>query len=81
MVITTEMDSIVPSSQSLRTITQTTLMMMTPTQRMDITACIKLPVENSKTKKAKMMASAIPCKADLTNAFSVGMNAQMMPAS
>jgi len=61
--------------------TQTTLMMMTPTQRIDIIAYIKLPVENSKTVKAKKIANAIPCKADLTNAFSVGMNAQMMPAS
>ena len=79
--MTTDIDSIVPSSHSFKTMTQTTLMIITPTHNIEIIACIKLPVENNKTVKAKKIAKAIPCKADLTNAFSVGMKAQMMPAS
>ncbi len=81
MVITTDIDSIVPSSHSLRTITHTTLITITPTHKIEMTAWTTLPVEMSKTMKAKKMANPIPCRAELTNAFSVGIRAHIRPVS
>jgi len=56
-----------------------TLMMMMATQRMERVAWMKFLVAINKTRKAKVIAMAIPEMADYTKAASEGIQAQTMP--
>ena len=79
MVITTATDSIVPSCHSFKFITPKTDIIIIATQIIDMMDCKIFWVAKSKMIKANKIEITIPCFADETKAYSVGIRAQTSP--
>ena len=76
MMITTEMDSETPNSHPCNAMIATTLMITIATHKIEIVASTMFLVANSKIRKAKHAAIAIPCTAEVTKALSDAIQAQ-----